>query len=171
MFIEGTYNECRVPDFDLEKIGKIVETMEDGTFPDKIMNLNKVREVSTAKPSIEFELEPKFHPLNELIAEVDAKQPPIAWIWSFDKAKIHKFTHAVVITNVENGQVYYNDPMFGMKNDSTDDFLAKWDDENRVLVKVKIGKKKEKMLEECVDEFNRQQQAINMEGQGSGNEH
>jgi uncharacterized protein YvpB len=119
-----------------------------------------VSEVSTARPSIEFELIPKFHPLDELATEIDARQPPIAWIWSYDKEKLRKFDHAVVITGVENGRVYYNDPVFGKKDDSSDDFLTKWDDEDRVLIKVKIGKKKEKMLEEFLNGFNKQEQQI-----------
>ncbi len=160
MYIEETHNPCRVPNFDLEKIGDIVETMGDGTFPDKILNLNSVREISSARPSIEFEHKIKFHSLNELIEEIDDKQPPIAWILSQDTAKLHKFDHAVVVSNVENDRVYYNDPMFGKQSDPTDEFLAKWDEEDRVLVKVKIGKKKQKMLEDLLDEFNKQSQPI-----------
>jgi hypothetical protein len=169
-FIEETYKDSRVPDFDLGRIGKIIDTMEEGTLPEGILNLNRVPEVATAKPSIEFELKVKFHPLDELVAETDAHQPPIAWIWSFDKEKLHKFDHAVVVTGVENGRVYYNDPVFGKKDDSTDDFLAKWDDEDRVLVKVKIGKKTEKMLEEFMTGFNKdQQQILTQEGSQDGN--
>lgn len=157
MFVQDTFKESLVPDFDLEQIGEIIETMEEGTLPDKILNLNHVREVSRARPSIEFELKPKFHSLDELAAETAARQPPIAWIWSFDKEKLHKFDNAVLVTGVENGRVYYNDPVFGKKDVSTDDFLAKWDDEDRVLVKVKIGKRTQ-MLEEFLNGFNKQEQ-------------
>jgi len=160
MFIQDTSKDSRVPDFDLERIGKIIETMEEGTLPQNILNLNRVREVSTARPSIEFEQKPSFHSLDELAIEIEARQPPIAWIWSYDKEKLHKFDHAVVITGVENGRVYYNDPVFGKKDDSTDGFLTKWDDEDRVLVKVKIGKKKEKMLDEFLNGFNKQKQQV-----------
>jgi hypothetical protein len=171
LFIQNTHEDSRVPDFDIERIGKIIGTMEEGTLPEDILNLNRVPEVSTARPSIEFELKPVFHSLNELTTEIKANQPPIAWICSSDKEKLHKFDHAVVITGVENGRVYYNDPIFGKKDDSAGDFLAKWDDEDRVLVKVKIGKKKEKMLEEFLNGFNKQeQQILTEEGSRNGNE-
>lgn len=171
MFVESTYQNCVVPDFDIEKIGKIVGTMTEGTLPADILNLNKVREVERAVPSIEFEHRPKFHELDDLITETDDKQPPIAWIWSsHDKDQKRKFHHAVVVTGVENDRIYYNDPIFGKKDEQKDNFLAKWYDEDRVLVKVKIGKRIQK-LEEFINGFNNDENKILIEeGSQDGNE-
>jgi len=159
MYIQESYTECIVPDFDIDKIGSIVGTMSEGTLPEGVLNLNKAREISRARPSIEFEMKPTFHSIDELIAEVTALQPPIAWILSYDKERLHKFDHAVVVTGVENGQVCYNDPVFGKKADPIGDFLSKWDDEDRVLVKVKIGKRME-TLEEYLGDFNKKNKQV-----------
>ena len=162
MFIEETFDDSIVPNLSLEEIGKIVETNGDGTYPDKIPNLNKVREVFRARPSIEFDFKEKWHTKEELETETSAGQPPIAWIWTYDKEKLHQFHHAVVVTGVENDRVYFNDPIFGKKNQTIDEFLSKWTDEDRVLVKLKIVRKLEEFLD---DAFNKQEQQIVKEGQ------
>ena len=149
MYIGNSFGG-RVPDFDLEKIGKIIETRGDGTFPEKVLNLNDVKEVASAIPSIEFEIELKSHSLDELVKEIEIGQPPIAWVRLYDDEHIKSCAHAVVITEIdkEKGLIYYNDPIFGEKSELITDFIARWDEEERVLIKVKIGKKKQRMLEE-----------------------
>lgn len=149
MYIGSSF-EGHVPDFDLDKIGKIIETKGDGTFPEKVMNLNKVKEVLTSMPSIEFEVEFKRHTLDEIEAELNERQPMIAWVRLTDENKIRKCAHAVVITDLEkeNSLIYYNDPIFGEKTEDLSSFLARWENEDRALIKVKIGKKPQRMLEE-----------------------
>jgi hypothetical protein len=151
MYIGNSF-EGRAPDFDLERIGKIIETKGDGTFPEKVLNLNsnKISEVASAIPSIEFELKLSPHSLDEIESEIVDKQPPIAWIRLYDEEHIKKCAHAVVITGIERekGLVYYNDPIFGEKTARITDFVTLWDEEDRILIKVKIGKKKQRMLEE-----------------------
>jgi hypothetical protein len=148
MYIGNSF-EGHVPDFDLDKIGKITETRRDGTFPEKVLNLNKVKEVVTAMPSIEFEFELKRHTLDEISEELKDRQPPIAWVRLSDTIG-HKCAHAVVITDLdrENSRIYYNDPMFGEKEEDLPSFLTRWENEDRVLIKVKIGKKSQRLLEE-----------------------
>jgi hypothetical protein len=147
MFVESSFENCRVPDFDIEKIGKIVETRKDGTYPEKVMNLNKVKEIMTAIPSIEFEYEIKRHAIDEIEEELDElnKQPMIAWVTLM---KGRKAAHAVVVTGLENRIVYFNDPIYGKQEEDLATFLTRWEDQDRTLIKVKIGKKRQKMLEE-----------------------
>jgi len=149
MYIGNSF-EGRVPDFDLDKIGKMIETKADGTYPEKVLNLNKVKEVATAMPSIEFEVQLKRHTLDEIGEEINDGQPPIAWVRLSDAQGVHKCAHAVVITDLdrENNRIYYNDPMFGEKNEDLSSFLTRWENEDRVLIKVKIGKKTQRILEE-----------------------
>lgn len=148
----GTSFEGRAPDLDLEKIQKIIETKWDGTFPEKVLNLNseKISEVSSAIPSIEFELKLTYHSLDEIENEINDKQPPIILIRLYDEEHVKKCAHAVVITGLERekGLIYYNDPIHGEKTAKITDFITLWDEEDRVLIKVKIGKKKQRMLEE-----------------------
>jgi len=149
-YISNSFEGGRVPDFDIDKIGKVIETKADGTFPEKVLNLNKVKEVATAMPSIEFEVELKRHTLDEISEEISNRQPPIAWVELTDTGGVHKCAHAVVITDLdrENDRIYYNDPMFGEKSEDLSSFLTRWENEDRVLIKVKIGKKPQRMLEE-----------------------
>jgi hypothetical protein len=149
MYIGNSF-EGRVPDFGLDKIGKIIETKGDGTFPEKVLNLDKVKEVAAAMPSIEFEVELRRHTLDEINEELSDRQPLIAWVRLSDVVGVHKCAHAVVITDLdrENNRIYYNDPMFGEKNEDLSSFLTRWENEDRVLIKVKIGKKPQRMLEE-----------------------
>ena len=151
MYVETVFDDPRLPDFDLEKIGKIIETRADGTYPEKILNLNRAKEVASSKPSIEFDHQIKYHTLDEISKELEEKQPPIAWVRLTDKGIIHGCTHAVVIKglNKPNNTIYFNDPMLG---ENINDFLARWDEEDRVLVKVKIGKKEQRMIEDFVRE-------------------
>ena len=129
MYIGNSFGG-RVPDFDLEKIGKIIETRGDGTFPEKVLNLNDVKEVASAIPSIEFEIELKSHSLDELVKEIEIGQPPIAWVRLYDDEHIKSCAHAVVITEIdkEKGLIYYNDPIFGEKSELITDFIARWDE-------------------------------------------
>jgi hypothetical protein len=144
MYIANTF-KGRTPDFDLEKIGKIIETRRDGTYPEKVKNLNKVKEVVTAMPSIEFEYEMKRHAIDEIEAELNDKQPMIAWVTLMSGRRT---AHAVVITGLENGIVYYNDPIYGEQKEDLPSFLTRWEEQDRTLIKVKIGKKTQRILEE-----------------------
>jgi hypothetical protein len=148
MYINALSADARVPDYNLDKIAKLIETRADGTYAEKILNINKATEILAAKPSIEFELELKYHRLNELIEEIEAGQPPIVWVSLYDKSHTHRCTHAIVITNIENDQVFFNDPMFGKQSELVESFITRWDEVDRIIIKVKIGKKKQKMLEE-----------------------
>jgi hypothetical protein len=110
----------------------------------------KIAEVASAIPSIEFEFKLKSHTIDEIEKELADRQPPIAWIRLYDREHRKSCAHAVVITDVdkEKGRIYYNDPIFGEKSELITDFLARWDEEYRILIKVKIGRKKQRMLEE-----------------------
>ena len=163
MFVKNTFEDNTIPDLSLEEIGSIVETDGDGTYPDKIPNLNKVREIFRSRPAIEFEFKEKSHAKEELEIETSLGQPPIAWIWSYDKEQLHQFHHAVVVTGIEEGKVFYNDPIFGKKSESMDVFLSKWDDEDRILVKVRIVRRLEEFL--SADLNKQEQQEIIKEGQ------
>jgi hypothetical protein len=146
MYISNS-SEGRIPDFDLDKIGKIVEIKRDGTYPEKVLNLNKVKEVVTAMPSIEFEYEMKTHAIDEIEEELNDKQPMIAWV-TLMKGK--RSAHAVVITglDMETRTVYYNDPIYGQQEEDLPSFLTRWEDQDHTLLKVKIGKKTQRILEE-----------------------
>jgi hypothetical protein len=167
MYIENSF-EDRVPDFDIEKIGKITETRRDGTYPEKIMNLNKVKEVLTAMPSIEFEYEMKRHTIDEIEKELKDKQPLIAWVTLMSGRRP---AHAVVITglDMETRTVYYNDPIFGEQEEDLPSFLTRWEDQDRTLIKTKIGKKTQRILEEFHNEESKSSATQEIGAQSNGN--
>ncbi len=147
MYISNSLEGKHVPDFDLEKIEKIIETKSDGTFAECVVNLNGVREIKTAIPSIEFEMKQKWHSLDEITDELNDKQPPIAYIRK--KSPQGEYAHAILITgvDVQNHCIHYIDPSLGEIVEDLSAFITQWDDEDRVLIKVKIGKKPQRMLD------------------------
>jgi len=111
-------------------------------------------------------VEPRNHTLDEIEEEIRERQPPIAWVRLSDKEGSHKCAHAVVITDLdkESGRIYYNDPMFGEKTEDLPSFLTRWENEDRILIKVKIGKKPQRMLEE----FPKEEKPVTEQAVGQG---
>ena len=142
----------QAPDLDIEDIANIIETEIDGTYPEKITNLNKNKEVLKTIPSLEFEVELRTHSFSEIEDELEANRPVIAWVELSDAKGIHKAAHSIVITGLEreNHLIYYNDPMFGEKQEDIGTFMSRWENVDRILIKVKIGTKEQRILDEYV---------------------
>ncbi len=137
----------RIPNISLEEIAKVIETCQDGTFPDKVMNLNKDKRILRASPSIEFNHEMKSHTIQEIENEILAGRPVIAWIEMGDDGR--SCAHGVVITGIDinHSNIYYNDPIFGKMVEELSVFTSKWDSVFRILITIKIGQRR------ILDEF------------------
>ena len=77
-----------------------------------------------------------------------AHRPVIALIGSSDP--IRRWVHAVVITGLDMDKylIYYNDPVFGEVEEDIGIFMSKWEGADRFLIKVKIGMREQKLLDE-----------------------
>lgn len=146
----GANFEGRVPNLDVSDIAEIVETKADGTLPEKVRNLNDGKHVLKAVPSIEFDVDLKPHSLVEIEKEIDEKRPVIAWVELSNG--VHKCAHAVVVSGLDRDKhlIYYNDPIFGEKEEEIGSFMSRWEKLDRILIKVKIGKRR--MLDEFFEE-------------------
>lgn len=140
----------KLHNLDVSDIGEIIETRTDGTLPNKITNLNKEKHVLRAVPSIEFEYDQKMHTFAEIEAEMKERRPVIAWVELSEDH--HRCAHAVVVTGIDKDKslIYYNDPIFGEKEEEITVFVSRWDKLDRTLVKVKIGQKR--ILDEFIEE-------------------
>jgi len=137
------------PDLDIDDIAEIMETRIDGTLPENVRNLNTNLKVLRAIPSLEFDVG-LMHSFSEIEEEIRANRPVIVWVELSEG--IHRCTHAIVITGVDKEKhlIYYNDPIFGEKEEEIGTFMSKWESVDRLLIKVKIGKREQRLLDEYV---------------------
>ncbi|MEM4733598.1 MAG: papain-like cysteine protease family protein [Candidatus Bathyarchaeia archaeon] len=139
-----------VPSLDISEIAEVIETKIDGTLPEKVANLNRDRRVLKAVPSIEFDVDLRSYSLADIEKEIADERPVIAWVEVSNG--VHRFVHAVVVSGVDRdkGLIYYNDPIFGEKEEEIGAFMSRWEKLDRIMIKVKIGKRR--MLDEFFEE-------------------
>jgi len=142
--------EGQAPNLDIDDIAEIIETRADGTLPENIRNLNTNLNVLRAIPSLEFDVDLKTHSLSEIEEEINNNRPVIAWVELSDG--IRKCAHAIIITGLDRDKhlICYNDPMFGEKQEEIGVFMSRWERVDRILIKVKIGKREQRLLDEYV---------------------
>jgi len=141
--------EGQAPDLDIDDIAKIIGTEEDGTLFEKVRNLNTNPNVLRAIPSLEFDVDLKMRSLSEIEDEVEKAHRPVIAIIEISDG-IHRYRHAVVITGLDMDKhlIYYNDPVFGEMQEEIGTFMSKWERVDRLLIKVKIGEREQKLLDE-----------------------
>jgi len=148
-FLKDTAASVMLPDLRIEDIAEILGTSELGTALENIKNINKNEEILKAIPSIEFE-DKMMCGLSEVEMEITENRPIIAWISvSVDS---REFVHSVVITGIdmEKHLIYYNDPIYGKKEEHIGKFMSMWEKVDRTLIKVKIGKREQRLLDEWI---------------------
>lgn len=147
----GNFLEGHAPNLDIDDIAEIIDTRRDGTLPQNVRNLNTDLHVLRAIPSLEFDVDLKMHSLSEIEEEIEGNRPAIAWVELSDAAG-HTCSHAVVVTGIDRQEdlIYYNDPMLGEMQQEIGAFLSRWENEDRFLIKVKIGKREQRLLDEYV---------------------
>ena len=146
----GNFLEGHAPDLDINEIAEIIETKQDGTLLENVKNLNTNSTVLRAIPSLEFDVDLKMHSLSEIEEEIKNNRPVIAWVELSEG--IHRCAHAIVITDLDRDKdlICYNDPMFGEIQEEIGSFMARWERLDRLLIKVKIGKREQRLLDEYV---------------------
>jgi len=140
----------QAPDLDINDIGKIIETRADGTLLENVRKLNVNLGVLRAIPSLEFDVGLKMYSLSEIEEEIKANRPVIALVELTDG--VHRCTHAIVITDLDTDKhlIYYNDPVFGEMQEEIGAFMSRWESADSLLIKVKIGKREQRLLDEYV---------------------
>jgi hypothetical protein len=153
----------QAPNMDVDDIAEIIETRKDGTLIEDIRNLNKNKKVIQVIPSLEFDVNLNPHSLSEIEDEIKNHRPLIAWVELSDGNR--KFSHAVVIIGFEKDDkhlIFYNDPIFGEQQEEIGTFMARWERADRLLVKVKIGKREQRLLEEYIQKEKKGNKVVNL---------
>ncbi len=142
--------EGHAPKLDIDDIAEIIETRADGTLPENVRNLNTDLTVLRVIPSLEFDVDLRMYTISKIEEEINNNRPVIAWVELSEG--IHRCAHAVVVTGLDRDKdlIYYNDPMFGEMQEEIGAFVSRWEREDRLLIKVKIGKREQRLLDEYV---------------------
>jgi len=132
-------------------ISKIVGTTEDGTVFDDVNKINKNMKILKAIPSIEFVVKYEYHILKDIEDEIKNGRPAIAWILPLGARNMK---HSIVITglDLDKSLIYYNDPISGEVEARLGEFMSLWDKTDRTLIRVKIGKREQRLLDEWLKE-------------------
>jgi len=142
--------EGQAPNLEIDDIAEILETSADGTLLENVRNLNTNLTVLRAIPSLEFDVDLRMHSLSEIEEEINNNRPVIAWVELSDG--VHRCAHTIVITGLDRDRnlIYYNDPMLGEKQKDIGAFMSRWERLDRLLIKVKIGRREQRLLDEYV---------------------
>lgn len=139
--------EENIPIFEVEQIADIVETKEDGTSFEDVRNLNK--EILKANPSVEFATRRQSN-IKEIIEEINHRRPIIVGI-AIEESGV--YNHSVVITGIDMGNqlIYYNDPIYGEREEGLGSFMSKWERFDNYIIKLKLGERQQRKLEEWMN--------------------
>lgn len=141
----------KIPRLSIKTISRVVKTTIDGTAPKDVENMNDA--LRRARPSVEFETE-FLGRFPEIRKELDEGRPVIVWINCVEPPDM--VWHAVVVTGFdpETNTVFYNDPDGKVKKkEEVGVFIKKWGVQAR-LVKVLIGRKQQRYINEWVTTTN-----------------
>lgn len=142
-FIRKQNPKGYVPNMDIEEISKTIGTDELGTPLENVKKINE--KLLKAVPSIEFvaELNCSFE---EIENEILQGKPVIAWV------RI-PYAHSIVVTGLNKDLliIYSNDPQLGNKQIEMGMFISAWNNNDNVLIKVKIGEKIQRVIPEYAE--------------------
>ncbi|MFB0544009.1 MAG: hypothetical protein ACETVR_04435 [Candidatus Bathyarchaeia archaeon] len=138
----------RIPRLTIEKIAKKIGTEADATpLGYNIENINE--ELITTIPSIEFKigwLIPKWKIICDDI-NLEEKLVIMA-INQYDSLNNKYMKHTVVLLKANDERVVYFDPIYGEINELTSSFYSKWEPLDRFCIRLKIGERAQRVLEE-----------------------
>jgi len=140
---------------DIDEISKSIGTTEDGTDFDDIEKINSNPKILISMHSVEVIAKYGNYGLSDIENEINNGRPAIAWILP-PEAKNRYYEHSVVITGVDRDKytVYCNDPFHGEKEIKLGEFMSLWSATDRTLIKFKVGKRVQRLLDEWIRELN-----------------
>jgi len=143
--------DTNIPSPTVEDIAKIIKTDETGTELDDVSKINE----KLLKATLSVKFEPKYLcALREIEDEIGEGKPVIVWVWLSDD-RGGGCGHSVVITDINRleGVIGYNDPIFGEREEEIGTFMSRWDNINinRILIKVKIEKRPQRLIPEYAE--------------------
>jgi len=136
-------------DLEIDDLCKIVDTTSDGTIFENVKRINSDKRILKAIPSIEVVVKYEHHTLDEIEEELHSGRPVIAWILP-PEAVDREMQHSIVITGIdkEGYKISCNDPIFGGREIPLGEFISCWDETDRTLIKIKVGERIQRILDE-----------------------
>ncbi len=135
--------EDYIPNLSVEEISETMGTDELGTPLENVENINE--KLQKALPSVEFVSEMNCSFI-EIEKEISDGKPVIAWV------RI-PHPHSIVVTGLNKALliVQYNDPELGKRQIEMGRFISAWNQNDNVLIKVKIGEKVQRIIPEYAE--------------------
>jgi predicted double-glycine peptidase len=138
------------PELDVATISETIKTSADegGTTFENIKLINE--KLKKTMPSLEF-IAGSSHQFEEIKEEIKNDRPVIAWVTM--PSPHGDFNHSIVITGYDDEKllIYCNDPVYGRENMPIRKFMDIWENSFRILIKIQIGEKKQRLIEEYVE--------------------
>jgi hypothetical protein len=138
------------PNMSIDEISKAILTDELGTALENVEKINE--RLLKANPSIEFVTEMNCS-FSEIENEILQGKPVIVWFEN-------PHPHSIVVTgfNKELLVLYYNDPFEGKTHIRMGEFISAWSKMDNVLIRVKIGEKKQRIIPEYTEKGERSEE-------------
>jgi len=141
-----------VPDFEIGEIAKIVGTLSNGTTLPNVLRIN--RALRRAIPSVEFSVDFNPHDFSEIVEELDtSKKPVIPWLLRHEGERTYE--HVVVVTGYDPVEqlISVNDPQAAVPSEiEVADFMNQWEGADRILIKLKVDQKIQRLITDWVEE-------------------
>jgi len=150
-FIRRKFTEG-IPELDLPEVASVVKASADdgGTTFENIELINEL--LLSARPSLEF-VAGSGHTFDEIEEELGEPnhRPVIAWVMM--PSPQGAFSHSIVITGIDKEKllIYFNDPVYGKEIMSIREFMQIWEQSFRILIKIRIGERKQRLIREYLE--------------------
>jgi len=143
-----------IPKLTVDRISKIIGTEGDGTPLG--YNIEKINdELIHTIPSLEFKIDylvSKWEIIcNDINMQAPFKRPVIMAIMQYDTHQTDFVKHTVVLLKADNANVVYFDPIYGEMFEPTNKFYNQWLYMDRFCIRLKIGERAQRIIEEFVE--------------------
>jgi hypothetical protein len=144
-----------IGDFTQQQLAKAIKTGSEGTDMKDVDLLNKDPKILQAGPSVDFDANLAPREFQEVLEDGKKKLPTIAWIVIGEGT--NESSHSVLITAVDMSaqMIEYNDPVYGGQRESLKTFLEKWYRRDKILVRIRLGARDIRKLEQFLPKGSR----------------
>ena len=148
-----------MPNFETGEIAKIVGTLHNGTTLPNVLKIN--RALRRSIPSVEFSVDFNPHDFTEIVEELRVSRPVMPWLLRREGERAYE--HVVVVTGYDPVEqlVAVNDPQGGIPSAiGVTEFMDQWEGADRILIKLKVNQKIQRLITDWVEETARKVEAV-----------
>lgn len=148
-----------MPIFEIGEIAKIVGTLHNGTTLPNVLKIN--RALRRAIPSVEFSVDFNPHDFTEIVEELRTWKPVIPWLLRREGQRAYE--HVVIVTGYDPVEqlIAVNDPQGSVPSEiEVAEFMNQWEGADRILIKLKVDQKIQRLITDWVEETARKMEAV-----------